>query len=135
MFQFTTKFAVGFLVPALLASPVSVRAENAQDEVFASHFQSPCIWQEKPSLSAPYSSQFSLKPEREKAYFFSATKAFGWRPWRGGELYFDPELVQGVPLSALAGLGGMVNGEQQKTSGPNPGGPVRVGSIRLHTQF
>jgi hypothetical protein len=42
------------------------------------------------------------------------------RPWAGAELYFDPEVVQGKALSGLHGLGGMTNGEQQKTSGTTP---------------
>lgn len=80
-----------------------------------------------------------------------------------GELYLDPELVQEMPLSHLAGLGGMSNGEQQKTGGPDPTlyrarlflrhswppggerianpadnrarGPVSIGAIRLHAQL
>jgi high affinity Mn2+ porin len=42
------------------------------------------------------------------------------RLWRGAEFYFDPEVVQAVPMSNLTGLGGMVDSEQQKSSGPNP---------------
>jgi len=44
--------------------------------------------------------------------------ALGVRPWRDGELYFDPEVAQGVPLSGLTGLGGFTNGEIARTSGP-----------------
>jgi high affinity Mn2+ porin len=98
----------------------SSHAEEAQEEMWNAKFQTTYVWQTKPSFDAAYSGINSLKPEHEKSYSFSTTAAFGWRPWRGGELYFDPEVVQGVALSGLAGLGGMTNGEQQKTSGPNP---------------
>jgi high affinity Mn2+ porin len=96
------------------------QAAEMPDEAWNARFQATYVWQAKPSFHAAYSGSNSLQPEHEKSYSFSATAAFGWRPWRGGELYLDPEVVQGVPLSGLSGLGGMTNGEQQKTGGPNP---------------
>jgi len=116
----TTRQVVVFSLASLLACPMLACAEDIQEETWNAHFQTTYIWQAKPSFPAAYSGDFSLRPEHEKAYSFSATASLGWRPWRGGELYFDPELVQGVPLSDLRGLAGMTNGEQQKTSGPNP---------------
>ncbi len=120
MFQLKTKTASTFWLAALAGLPLLSYADEVQEEAWNAHVQTTYIWQSKPSFSAPYSGEFSLRPEREKAYSFSATAALGFRPWGSGELYFDPEVVQGVPLSKLRGLGGMTNGEQQKTSGPNP---------------
>ena len=117
--QSTTR-ASALSLATLLTWPLFACAEDIQEEQWNAHFQTTYIWQKKPSFNAPYTSQYSLQPEREKAYSFSATAALGWRPWHGGELYLDPEVVQGVPLSNLRGLGGMTNGEQQKTSGANP---------------
>jgi len=104
----------------LCAATTPARAAEVDDEAYNAHYQATYIWQKKPGFSAPYSGPNSLRPTSETSYSFSATAALGWRAWRGGELYFDPELVQGVPLSGLTGLGGMTNGEQQKTGGPNP---------------
>ncbi|MFC6521575.1 hypothetical protein ACFQAT_19515 [Undibacterium arcticum] len=96
------------------ATSVAVaHAEELQDENWNAKFQTTYIWQTKPSFNAAYSGQNSLKPGHEKAYSFSATAAFGWRPWDGAELYLDPELLQGVPLSNLTGLAGLSNAEQQ----------------------
>lgn len=120
MYKCNEKTAVAFILVALCGASVPTQAENVEEETWNAHFQTTYIWQKKPSFSAAYSGVNSLKPEAEKSYSFSATAALGWRPWIGGELYFDPELVQGVPLSGLTGLGGMTNGEQQKTGGPNP---------------
>jgi hypothetical protein len=89
-------------------------------ETWNLHAQSTYIWQLKPSFPAAYSGPNSLLPPRETGYSFSGTVAFGLRVWDGGELYFDPEVVQGKGLSGVHGLGGMTNGEQQKTSGVNP---------------
>lgn len=113
---------VGFSLTAviLFGSMPLVRAEDTVEEAWNVHFQATYIWQKKPSFSAPYTGVNSLSPFTEKSYSFSSTAALGWRPWTGAELYVNPELVQGVPLSGLTGLGGMTNGEQQKTGGPNP---------------
>ncbi|CAG9931306.1 protein of unknown function [Candidatus Nitrotoga arctica] len=43
----------------------------------------------------------------EKKYSFTETAFLGMRPWAGGELYFNPEIVQDVPLSNLTRLGGL----------------------------
>jgi high affinity Mn2+ porin len=80
--------------------------------------QATYVWQRKSVLDAPYSGEHSLRPERERSYSFTATASLGLRPWRDGELYLDPELAQGVPLSGLTGLGGFTNGEIARTSGP-----------------
>ena len=120
MYPINKKRVIQFIVAAASAFPVVAHAQDIREETWNAHVQTTYIWQKKPSFSAPYTGEFSLRPEREKAYTFSATASLGWRPWRGGELYFDPEIVQGVPMSELRGLGGMTNGEQQKTSGPNP---------------
>ena len=120
MFKKNIRLAVGLLLAHAIALPVSSYAEEISNEVWNASFQTTYIWQTKPSFSASYSGINSLRSEHEKSYSFSATATLGWRAWQGGELYFDPELVQGVPLSNLTGLGGMTNGEQQKTGGPNP---------------
>jgi len=90
------------------------------NEIWNAKFQSTYVWQAKPSFQAPYTGINSLRPESEKSYSLSATAGFGWRPWQNTELYFNPEVMQGVPLSGMKGFGGLPNGELQKTSGPNP---------------
>ena len=114
------KYNTACIFVTLCCGMASAQAQESGQEAWNAHAQATYIWQEKPAFSAAYSGVNSLKPEAEKSYSFSATAALGWRPWSGGELYFDPEVVQGVPLSGLTGLGGMSNGEQQKTGGPNP---------------
>lgn len=120
MYKNKKKAGFGFVALMLLGYAVFARAEDTIEEAWNVHFQATYIWQKKPAFAAPYSGPNSLNPFTEKSYSFSSTVALGWRPWTGGELYVNPELVQGVPLSGLTGLGGMTNGEQQKTGGPNP---------------
>src|SRR5713226_916546 len=85
---------VGTLLPAVVC------AQTPEFEDWNAKLQATYVWQAKPP--------------------FAATAALGFRPWASGELYFDPEVVQGVPLSNLTGLGGFTNGEIARVTGPTP---------------
>ena len=89
-------------------------------EPYGAKFQATYVWQRKCPFGAAYTGANSLIPDIEKSYSFTATAAFGARTWRGGEVYIDPEVSQGVPLSHLTGLGGFTNGEIARTTGPTP---------------
>jgi high affinity Mn2+ porin len=107
------------LAGAFAALSGIVHAEEiAQDK--DARFQATYVWQRKSHFGAAYSGPHSLSADSEKSYSFTATAALGVRPWSGGELYFNPEVAQGVPFSGLTGLGGLTNGEIARTSGPNP---------------
>jgi hypothetical protein len=90
------------------------------EENWNAKFQTTYVWQDKASFNAAYNGRNSLTTQQEKSYSFTATAFLGMRPWKGGELYFNPEVIQGVPFSNLTGLGGLSNGEMARTSGPNP---------------
>ncbi len=112
------------LLQALLSAPV--RAAPAPDldpapveKSWNAHVQATYVWQRKPSFSADYSGPNSLTTARERSYSFTTTASFGARLWQGGELYFNAEGAQGIPLSNLTGLGGFTNGEMARSSGPN----------------
>lgn len=96
-----------------VASP----AQEIERENWSARFQATYVYQSKPSFDAPYSGPNSVRPQHERSYSFTSTAYLGLRPWHGGELYFNPEAVQGVPLSNVAGLGGLTNGEMQKVAG------------------
>lgn len=81
-------------------------------------FQSTYIWQTKPGFNSPYQGPNSLLPTRETSYTWTVTAYLGWRPWSGGELYFNPEGIQGRALSNVTGLGGPTNAELQKAVSP-----------------
>jgi high affinity Mn2+ porin len=83
-------------------------------------FQSTYVWQRKPSFYAPYSGPKSLLPTAENGYTLTATLFLGARPWPGGEVFVNPEVIQSQELSHLAGLAGLSNGEAQKSGGPEP---------------
>jgi len=100
--------------------PVPPTPESGEIENFSIHGQATYIFQKKPAFYAPYSGVNSLSPDRERSYSFTSTAFLGVRLAPQTELYFNPELVQGLPLSRLTGLGGLSNGELQKTAGTSP---------------
>jgi len=108
----------GLAVLAAAFLPTIGHAEASDPEQWNAKFQATYVWQGKRPFSASYSGPHSLKADKERSYSFTATAALGFRPWTGGELYFNPEAAQGVPLSNLTGLGGFTNGEIARTSGP-----------------
>lgn len=115
----TTIKTIASLVFSLCACPIYAE-ETDQEKAWDARAQATYLWQQKPSFRAAYSGPNSLSTQKEKAYTFSSTAYLGWRPASGLEVWFNPEVVQGVAFSGLHGLGGFPNGEQQKVSGPNP---------------
>lgn len=96
-------------------------AEPAEVETTTARYQTTYNWQYHPAYQAVYSGPNSIIAGREKMYTFSATAHLGFRPWEQGEVYFNPEITQGVPFSNnLVGLGGFTNGEITRAAGTSP---------------
>lgn len=113
------KNSSALLLCALL--PQLAFAEVISEDTWDAKFQTTYNWQRHPAYAAAYSGPNSLITGHEKMYTFSATAFVGLRPWQNGEMYFNPEVVQGVPFSTdLVGLGGFSNGEITRAAGTNP---------------
>ena len=108
---------MGILAFTLCPSTAFAQADTQED--WSLHAQATYVYQSKDAFPARYSGPNSLRPEHERSYTFSTTFYLGVRPWSGGEIYVNPEGVQGVALSRVTGLGGFTNGEIQKAAGPN----------------
>ena len=120
----TRKF-LALVLPSVLLSASLCHAQEQSTassiaEDWNAKFQSTYVWQHKPAFDAAYTGPLSLSPQQEDTYTWSATMALGKRLWDGGEVYFDPEVAQGVPLSNLTGMGGFYNGELTRASGNDP---------------
>ncbi len=99
----------------------ATRADQAEPfQYFTYNIQSTYVWQKHPQFSAAYDGASSLQSNQEIGYTLSATAFLGIRPWKGTEIFIDPEVTQGLPFSGLRGLGGMTNGEAQKAGSTEP---------------
>lgn len=109
------------LLSCLLAGPVVQAQMVADREEYSARFQATYNWQQHGAFRSSYAGPYSLLGGGDKMYTFSATAHLGFRPWAGGEIYFNPEVVQGMPFTGnLVGLGGFTNGEATRAGGPNP---------------
>ena len=68
------------------------------------------------AFHSPYEGPSSLSGASQMRNTASATVFLGRRLWRGGEIFFNPELMQGFGLSDVHGVAAFPNGEAQKSS-------------------
>lgn len=88
--------------------------------MFSARFQSTFNGQRHPGFHSAYAERNSLTSEPENMYTFSATAHLGMRPWEGGEVFFNGEVVQGTPFTGnLVGMGSFSNGEITRAAGEN----------------
>jgi len=84
------------------------------------HGQTTFIYQGYPPIHALYSGPNSLPPEGQSRETWTVSGFLGVRLWQGGELYFNPELLQGFGIADTVGAAGYPNGEAQKSNFPYP---------------
>ena len=84
------------------------------------HGQTTFIMQGYPAFPAAFSGPQSLPPEGQSRETWTTGVFLGVRLWQGGELYFNPELLQGFGVANTTGAGGFPNGEAQKSNFPFP---------------
>jgi high affinity Mn2+ porin len=84
------------------------------------HGQTTYLPQGYPGFRAAYSGPNSLTPAPQAKATWSNSLFINTRLWEGGELYYNPELLQGFGLNDTVGAGGFPNGEAQKSNFPYP---------------
>jgi len=102
----------GNFSPASLADPESDRWEI--------HGQGTFLPQGYPAFHAPYSGPNSLTPAPQLQQTWSNSLFLNARLWEGGEIYYNPELLQGFGLNDTVGVAGFPSGEAQKSNFPYP---------------
>ena len=80
------------------------------------HGQTTFVGQGYPSFHSPYQGANSLSGPAQFRNTVSATAFLGMRLWHGGELYFNPEIMQGFGLNDVHGVAAFPNGEAQKSN-------------------
>ncbi len=83
------------------------------------HGQTTYINQRYNNFTSSYSGENSLSALKSMSYTWSGTLFLGARLAPNTDVYFNPEVVSGVPFSDLVGLGGFTNGEATKAAGLN----------------
>ncbi len=83
------------------------------------HGQTTYVNQRYNNFTSSYSGQNSLSELKSMSYTWSGTLFLGARLAPNTDIYFNPEVISGVPFSGLVGLGGFTNGEGSKAAGLN----------------
>src|SRR5882757_1684973 len=84
------------------------------------HGQTTYLPQGYPGFRAPYSGPNSLTPAPQAQATWSNSLFLNARLWEGGEVYYNPELLQGFGLNDTVGVAGFPSGEAQKSNFPYP---------------
>src|SRR6185369_3832272 len=84
------------------------------------HGQSTVLAQGHPSFRAAYTGPNSLTTAPQLQETWSNSLYLNARLWDGGEVYYNPELLQGFGLDDTVGIAGFPNGEAQKSNFPYP---------------
>lgn len=107
----------------LAASPLQADTGDTADwsmpSWIAVHGQATFTLQGTPGFSSPYAGTNSLTP-RQRKETIDATLFVGVQPWKGGELWVNPEIDQGFGLSNTLGVAGFTSAEAYKVGKKRP---------------
>jgi high affinity Mn2+ porin len=84
------------------------------------HGQTTYLAQGYPGFRALYTGINSLTPAPQAQATWSNSLFLNVRLWEGGEVYYNPELLQGFGLNDTVGVAGFPSGEAQKSNFPYP---------------
>ncbi|WP_137863563.1 MULTISPECIES: carbohydrate porin [unclassified Sphingomonas] len=104
---------------AIAQESASPPAPARQEENWAVHGQATLVTQGVLGFRSPYDGPNSLTP-RQVRETIDATVYVGMRPWRGGELWINPEIDQGFGLSDTLGVAGFPSAEAYKVGKASP---------------
>ncbi|HEY1709921.1 MAG TPA: carbohydrate porin [Rhizomicrobium sp.] len=117
--------ALAIALPLLFAAAPALAGGTAANgdaapEDWAIHGQFTNVWQYHPAFHSPYEGANSLSPISVGDETIDLTVYLGFSPWKGGELWADPEIDQGFGLSNTLGVAGFPSGEAYKVGKVDP---------------
>ena len=93
---------------------------DAVPDNLAFHGQGTFVAQGYPGFRSPYAGTQSLPGGGQVREISDLTLFAGLEPWRGGELWFEPDLDQGFGLASTHGLAGFASAEAYKVGAAYP---------------
>ncbi|MBS0599383.1 MAG: carbohydrate porin [Proteobacteria bacterium] len=94
------------------------------------HVQATFVEQGHGAFHSPFQGGNSLSPQADAKETFDLTVFAGFRPWRGGELFINPEIDQGFGLDNTLGVAGFPSGEAYKVGRHAPYGRIHRAFLR-----
>jgi high affinity Mn2+ porin len=106
--------------PANGNAPPLASLVDPESDRWEIHGQTTYLPQGYPGFRALYTGPNSLTPAPQAKATWSSSLFLNMRLWEGGEVYYNPELLQGFGLNDTVGVAGFPNGEAQKSNFPYP---------------
>ena len=100
--------------------PEPTPAPLPADEFYAFHAQTTLTEQYHPAFASAYRGPNSLDPGSRGDETWDVTLYAGVRPWKGAEIWVNPELDQGFGLSNTVGIAGFSSAEAYKVGSAEP---------------
>ncbi len=117
----TALFAAALAGVAVFAAPAAWAEDQSESSAaWAVHGQATVVEQATLAFPSPYRGANSLDPGSRGRETFDATLYAGFKPWRGAEIWIDPEIDQGFGLSDTLGAAGFPSGEAYKVGKSDP---------------
>ena len=107
-----------FAAAAAGEAATASRSSPTEFDTWAIHGQTTYIQQGYPPFHSPYLGENSFTPWAQTRATWTVSAFLGLKLWQGGELYYNPELLQGFGLHDTTGAAGFPNGEAQKSNFP-----------------
>jgi high affinity Mn2+ porin len=101
------------------SKPAAAAADDTPQS-FAFHGQFTSVSQYHPSFRSAFQGPQSLDPGSRGDTTNDVTLYLGFRPWKGAEVWLDPEIDQGFGLSNTLGVAGFTSGEAYKVGRTTP---------------
>ena len=121
--RWTFLLALCFVTPAI--------AEDSQPEQWAIHGQTTFVEQAHTAFhSGGIRGPQSLDPAGRGNETWDVTLYLGFRPWKGGEIWLNPEIDQGFGVSNTLGVAGFLSGEAYKIGQRDPYYKMQRGFFR-----
>ncbi len=105
--------------PQPIETPAA-QTDQVTEEQWAIHGQSTYVWQYQPAFRSPYAGAHSLPGDENGRETFDITLYGGFRPWKGAEIWVNPEIDQGFGLGNSFGVAGYLSGEAYKIGQTDP---------------
>ena len=110
-----------FSIISIHAAQGQIKTDSAKRERWTNHFQLTVISQSHAAFRSNYRGSNSLGDSVELgATSLTSTLFIGRKVWKGGAIYFNPEVSGGSGLSLALGVAGALNGETYRIGNPAP---------------
>lgn len=119
-FKLSSRYGVRALAFSIALFGAAAHADPLSDLPVDFHVQYTGTLQAHPAFPSAFDGPYSLERRADAGITNDVTLYIGVSPWKGGELWLNPEIDQGFGLSDTLGVAGFPSGEAYKVGRRQP---------------